>query len=1691
MKNLTGNQLIKLAREFRITLATAEKEVLNFVPADIVIDEDNSNADMVEATIKAYTEAQEIIANKVSSLIEAKKAARFARGLANKAKEKEGFDSHAKALAKVKAMEAKREAAEKKAEELEVRNLKAIIKAKFNVVSKKRVASTLRAELNGLIADERKAKEKKSREEWEKLAAKAASGHDRAAFKNAIFGAKSLNEKLSVIANAKLTERLYTEAVQKLTEEIVELKLTEEAIAEVILDNRNELRIEANKLFKTVVTKQYAKMIQASKAEEMLKKIVADDNFGSDKKDFINAMKAIIACFIAGSKRKPRKIALKALKEMAGTMEVASIPQIVARKVQDSDKAQSDRIAALNVLREKYRREPLASLARKDGLIIEVRIQAVQASELMKEMGIEEGKLADKTMMLDMLTSKNMATLKFDSSLTDFNDSKEGDSNRDIVEELINLTKTGELGLAFDKNGLVTPLVGIANIDKALKERKEGQDVVNLGAFLVSPSGFRTSSMSLARVGLNGVECDDRYDVLDKVTGGLVSANFSQEKYEEYLEDETSLNKMLGRLSQPLAPQKAVCTVRNYVVFDNFCKNRISENIAAVGEKPVFVTMINGMNTINSKDGLTALANDLLEEVVDAANIQTRGGSLKCSSILIERTLMAKLYSELCDMGVEVVKYCVDGKILTVDQFNALSPEAKADFFTSLDMLTDSNSKKLKEDTGEVDVTILKVAKDTESSLSMVTVMMMLTVDPEATRKILGATLIKTINNALENCGVEVRANEDGTFQSVELATKKRLNSSSLTGEYFFGAAPNLVLNYMPMALAGPIANAIEGVKNKLNALKLDCNAVYSVVQADFGAWFGITLLAEDECFNRSFPIGLVSASRHPISGPLAVTTYRNLSIEEIRARILAADISDTAKEILLYIYENAQGFTIVPASNFLQEKHDGMDWDIDAKVFYLDKEIVDVLRQIPNGGVIVERTSDDYKDLPEEQEILKAQRLRAKDVHSYQRPHYPSRSKNEEKEEAKASKVGRRGTNYDGATVKGKKKNVAPVQTDLFCKIAASLFTYMSSTVSGVGLVATAYYNNQLLLLELKYGKNKAVKQLIVDMFKTYYDCSGNAKYVSPFEVEEVDGKTIYHISKRDCIDAVIAFRESNGDIEDLIAYLEDCCLGNRFPAETAIDAAKNFFKVVNYFNHVHIVKALGSDKNMEIVLADKLATDDIFKSVIKNPELQEIFGYSGQEMNMFQASLLTTKLKRGFNAVGEDGSVMDCKEALAESKLNNEVVCVPDVLGDMKLDLLEMTNDILIAIIVELEHRALTDEAVAKRAKLKSDINNMGSVSSLANMVRNISYSMMSAKNALENVAEIDKADDDANLSTKEFEKKILLPASKNFLMVCTSELSEDGTYKRTYTDKEIGAAAIYELLNGLKDVDTAVSNGLKLQGDRPMRTNSNMLRVLEKEIIVALNGLGVAGAENLGSNWERIKDVKDINEELIPASNIEGLIVEDGEVDGNSVRSYNKKAELNGEVVNVDDVYYVLSERDFVEVDPKAGLVFKIVNDYNDTDNMKFALREEILLTSNIPSTIETIRFESEILSNAERIATKTKDKKRFFIGAKNDKGAMELFNNSFISERFVKNMPSMDLDVKDVSIVGAPRTVTVKEVIDGKTVKREEAVINEGIVAISGSQIESVLAAMPLFDVVPTAIDTVQTEDICFGDIPTDF
>ena len=1155
-------------------------------------------------------------------------------------------------------------------------------------------------------------------------------------------------------------------------------------------------------------------------------------------------------------------------------------------------------------------------------LAVEVAINVGIDSNLTRAAKTETRKFADNGMVLTMEGTTEVVSINLDKSL--YKEGKAYEAIRLRVFRMLTAKtkKFGEsLNLIISENGLAR----VSFTDKV--ELAEGEVLKQYKFAGVTASGLRTKSLVGASVKVKTVntevEADRRTYLLDKSTDGCFCKSFMENGEFKTLKNKAAQFKSAGRVTLGAPGSKEMSEVSTMICFDNLAAGAKFEKLN--GEVVDASSTKDGTCTMHtSVPHKAAIENGVPVRQADYIGIwdQTRGAGSKDSADYKDRMDMVTFAKHLLsDKSAAVSQYViVEGerfdsdyttvkegdktkKVLVKSAWDKVVEAGKADaFFKNVQMITDENAMKMTNHNNVFKPVRLKMAYQSEMNLSMVTTMACLLADPKNAPTMLLNKALKGIAAKFRDLGVKFNI-ENNQVTGYELMLENMgLNNEAQLMTYLRKCDFKKTMQLFPGAVRSDFENVVKSIMRMITegSISLD-RSFYTVVQADMAVLYGQQVLAENEIFCNTIEADRVAITRHPISALHAVTILNAVSMEEMTRRILALNITDFQKRHLINYMVAAKEVCIIPASHYLMEKHDGMDFDIDAVQIIEDKDVVDCLANLANRGSVIrdneEANAARHQETGMETAITK---FMNQPELGLVRPQETTNALTN-----KVEKVG--GTSFISTAAVN--STIVEKKIDLsFTSTGDMINNYFENKIASVGEIANAFYNNALILLTLKSDDTTdEMKEAITKAFKRYYKCNGAEQYTSVIDRTAVS----YEVDKFDCAEAVFRFAESNGSTHSLIAYLEDCCDYNRYLAETSIDSAKNNYFIINMFKHSEIISTLGAKADCVAVLSEANAT---FGQIAN-----KVYGLT--ENNYFKMNLVKLERKNGMNLTEYnkcDGTVTITRGNRTITK--QAALAITDPLYNIKREMAKITNHLVVIAAKAIQEVVLSEEAEELRNEVKIAASlivegrtpaelNKGAKPE-GSLLRATAPSIDAIKKSYATLTLALKGNDtDSNevegVSKVEFMKTVATNGIRNYIKHAFNDMSSI----------ELGALVCNALV---QDVSNESCGAI----------NAALYKTCEAELIEFLSEIGF---NNVGFIGEEVS-YAEANNRAVKVSNFVGqnVMVVDGTAeleDGTSFTMKNRRANINGTIVELNNKYYVQAIKEVEAADEEAGLFINV--------------------------------------------------------------------------------------------------------------------------------------------------------------------
>lgn len=1173
------------------------------------------------------------------------------------------------------------------------------------------------------------------------------------------------------------------------------------------------------------------------------------------------------------------------------------------------------------------------------------------------------------------------------------------------------------IALLYRNNGLVRPA-----LPSDVKQMKDGEYIKVYKFLGVTPSGLRSASLIAActqRIEkVNGeikiIDCDNRKELLDKAGSGAFKFNFldANNNFKKE-ESKKALFKGMTRIMQCAPGSEVIASLHTYAVLGNIAKDATfnyngADNTAHMtkdgntkGAVEAIVEFIEANPNMDLNTKIKRISQ--IRDLIGTCDQTRAASSLKASTTWCSRKDLVTLFIEAGLRRVDNISFIVvggerfdsvydeDGYLVQSAYQLVCEAGKKEEFFENLQFVGDDNAFKLHKFDSVVNLVRLKKAHLSDSATNMVVLMAMLFADPKNTMDYLKKKGVEEIVKSFEQIGVKAEMDGDcPLYNEFDENLIKGLNDESQDLNYLFKTAPLAVLRTNPGIVRSLMVNLIKSCQRKVNELKFDFNSKYTVVQSDDAVLFTSGLAGEShkslqvlnagEIYCREFKgYKKVSAVRHPISSIFAVTTFKVVTLEEIMTRINKLTASQEVKQYLINFYTNAKGYAILPADEFLMDKHDGMDWDIDAMQFILEEEAVKILGKLPNIGSVI-KDEDNWQ----REKLLAEERAIVED-HNYTRPaNLTPAPKKEDK---------KKGLSAGGARFAKKINGINDYSFNSCLRMVMDFFT---SPIANVGEIANAFYNNMLLYSVMASPSKDAftvkTQEAIARNFRLAFKCKKlhaykpNVCLKTAIEVSEKEGRFIYKSNKQICCKIIHEFAESYGSVEDVKNFLLDCGFHNRYLAETSIDAAKNNYVISNMFDFTAIAKALGSNKNMKVQLYtyDALLNEDVKQSievgsfVADNKRLDDTFLSLADDLGITDVLNGTNDFKLPLLfAITEYDDYKDgvLKTLLVSDYIKElEGICnsnddfgvqipsigIVDEFAKLKLYLVDIINKMIViagkALFVEME----TQEAKDMKTVISTS-NVLASSLKDSEYAQKAESAILSAVNSAKNCfatmsTNLRESEDFDGQASATYKKEGLLKALRATVKLSLKEFSSTQVgfvVAKTLAELDYGKTCNPTLLKLFNEELCAFYNSLS---NKPLFADFANLGIAASRISLFINNEDrllnrIEKEELIGTEVTVVNGLASINDEIF-------------------IETENKKVNCTGFINCIDGHYVVQSNKEFVQEDASMGFFFNVRNAVNDNlGEIDFSETNEVEIMATLKKGKNERHYNAFVAKNEE--------------------------------------------------------------------------------------------------------------------------
>lgn len=1002
-------------------------------------------------------------------------------------------------------------------------------------------------------------------------------------------------------------------------------------------------------------------------------------------------------------------------------------------------------------------------------------------------------------------------------------------------------------------------------------------------------------------------------------------------------------------MNNPLVPSnieekytKQFEAVRNNNVLSNAAKKLAFEEI-----EEAFVKEASDMGYIfcrGTKDGSVLTSAQWAQEKlkkrglnVDLNSIlsiclQVRGGGLKAATKMVDRSFLVLIFNRLYTQDKSNLLYIVlDGKRIDAKDVTKKDIE---ELLKKINGIFDANAMKILDHDATFKLVAMKKGHITDSGFNMVMALVSLLANNKETIDLIERKAKEQIMDMVKQLGVKFVLADDGSIDDIviDYSSIQGVNSIKQDVDWIRNCIPQIMDAINPGEIKTKISGVVKQIANLIEHFRIDMDCKYCVVQSDPGVLFGVQLIKLDEVYDPSSNVKEVALVRHPISTMSAVAVKKIVSRKTLLKRLAKCGLRKEEKEAIRHYLMAIEGFIVMPASAYEQEKFDGYDFDIDAFQEFRDQELVNILKKVPEIGTHIDREKDqklgisisfsarEEKVRAWQEAVNKGLDVRLEDIVE------------ETKEERYKDNGLERPDDEIGETLRFSSKfKAAKISHDkeLFDKDSEGRYAcsfhnalllfkeYLLNPVAAIGLIATGHYNNAGAK---SFFDDNNVLDSDKEFFSKYlnaYFGGGDNEYSSPIDENSVVdeyGRTNITLCKNTALDILFRYSNSKPTVSNTARFIRDCLSSNRYVGESSIDSAKKMYKVLDYFNFCNIFKSLGSDKNSHVrELIDNDENEAVFNELSSELDPEGNFGAS----NFFGVKFLGVM----FNEILPDADTYDKNSVLCFVKRgkiddttampitnvmeDQKELAIKDNLFKLKLRLTRYANQIMFLAIKRLEAFVNSDEATKIRYELMD--KDLHGNKDLEKIIANINSSSITLNTSFDNAT--DEEGEIEDKAAKEYIKNNFKAALYNTAMVSFN----GGELK--YTKEEIGAVVVNYLINNCIDRKKNIC-----------KTSSNtVISVFLEEIVAYINSVTMTNESTLdatiqyGEKIQRIsingknKNFADYVGAKVNVIAGRGYVeAEDGKVEMVEVSCKNKKACISGYIEKINGSYYVTADR-----------------------------------------------------------------------------------------------------------------------------------------------------------------------------------
>ena len=260
-------------------------------------------------------------------------------------------------------------------------------------------------------------------------------------------------------------------------------------------------------------------------------------------------------------------------------------------------------------------------------------------------------------------------------------------------------------------------------------------------------------------------------------------------------------------------------------------------------------------------------------------------------------------------------------------------------------VLDRNNLKTYVDFTREARMKVLDIAKTTQARTNIQTVQ-----------------CLSTISGFKEVLVAKGKATVDRYLNGITEQTMRPIEIDSAKNCFLPNVLPVVANDYARREKAiwkAVVTNTVKGIERAVSRVNFDVDGVFARGTGDFGCFFGLRVLGNNQVFIRGIePGATVQITRTPKAAITEQMMAEVIGMKEVRTIVGSSDLTREERSAIIAFYAAVpNGVLVVPGTNEFKNKTGGSDLDFDAFNVVADKEWVGLANQVEDGAVDIKFT--------------------------------------------------------------------------------------------------------------------------------------------------------------------------------------------------------------------------------------------------------------------------------------------------------------------------------------------------------------------------------------------------------------------------------------------------------------------------------------------------------------------------------------------------------------------------------------------------------------------------------------------------------------------------------------------------------------------------------------------------------------